>query len=629
MGKLFFSDIIGNEALEHGFIHLKDSLRRLLNCVFQNGIFPASWTGGVIIPLHKKGDRADVDNYRGIIISSCLSKVLLRILTKRIDDFMSMSGKWSIYQCGFKKDHRTEDNLFVLKTIYNDYVKDKNKDVYIAFIDFSKFFDKINHEMMLYELLKYGISGPIYKIIKSVYHRTGYQVQIGDSISPLFYGNNGLKQGCCMSPTLSSIYQNDLHDIFTTNECDPINIGALSVNSVSWADDLILLSLSRDGLQKCVSKLEEYCKKWGLEINEMKTKCMVMTRKRGPFEPIHIYNTPIEYVKSMAYLGFQISSNGNFQATIQDRIAKASRVSHMVLQALRTNKNVSAKLAMNLFDKQIVPILLYGSSVWGLPQTHNLCYLEGQPENSSTRCIVNNMLRTVLNRNVPFEYARRVGRSSIGADSPRKILIKFKFYSDKLELFRHANNSPFTVSKFTDQENIIEKNQHDFCKKALNVTKFASNTAVRGELARYPITHTAYAFAIKYWLRLCSGTSNTLLNEAYNVCLHKQYEYIQCIQHLLCENGFGDVWLNPNSVNKDHFHKIFKQRLNDQYIQDWNSKLENSNRFKTLQVLHSDYRIADYIDKIKNPDMRQIYTRLCRDLNCLTTSKTQVGLQYE
>ena len=152
---------------------------------------------------------------------------------------------------------------------------------------------------------------------------------------------------------------------------------------------------------------------------------------------------------------------------------------------------------------------------------------------------------------------------------------------------------------------------------------------MRGELGRYPITHTAHAFAIKYWLRLCSGTSNTLLNEAYNVCLHKQYEYIQCIQHLLCENGFGDVWLNPNSVNKDNFHKKFKQRLNDQYIQDWNSKLENSNRFQTLQVLHSDYRIENYIDKIKNPDMRQIYTRLRIDLNCLTTSKTQVGLQRE
>ena len=92
----------------------------------------------------------------------------------------------------------------------------------------------------------------------------------------------------------------------------------------------------------------------------------------------------------MLYLGFQVSSNGTFRATIQDRMAKASRVSHMILQALRTNRNVSAKLAMSLFDKQIIPILLYGSSVWSLPQTQNLCYLECQSENTNTRSIVNN-----------------------------------------------------------------------------------------------------------------------------------------------------------------------------------------------------------------------------------------------
>ena len=69
---------------------------------------------------------------------------------------MSETGRWSKFQCGFKKDHRTEDSLFVLNTIYNKYVKGLKKDVYIAFIDFSNFFDKINRDMMMYKLLKYG-----------------------------------------------------------------------------------------------------------------------------------------------------------------------------------------------------------------------------------------------------------------------------------------------------------------------------------------------------------------------------------------------------------------------------------------------------------------------------------------
>ena len=105
---------------------------------------------------------------------------------------------------------------------------------------------------------------------------------------------------------------------------------------------------------------------------------MVMSKKRGPFDPVYIYDTPIDYVKNISYLGFQVDKNGNLDSVANDRIAKASRVSHMVLQALSTNRNVSSKLATKLFDKQILPILLYGCSVWGLSNTHNLFYLEGQ-----------------------------------------------------------------------------------------------------------------------------------------------------------------------------------------------------------------------------------------------------------
>ena len=87
---------------------------------------------------------------------------------------------WTIKQCGFKADHRTEDNLFILNTLFNFYVVNKNQNVYIAFVDFSKFFDTINRDMLLYKLLRYGITGPIYDIIKSLYRNTRYQVRIGD-----------------------------------------------------------------------------------------------------------------------------------------------------------------------------------------------------------------------------------------------------------------------------------------------------------------------------------------------------------------------------------------------------------------------------------------------------------------
>ena len=107
------------------------------------------------------------------------------------------------------------------------------------------------------------------------------------------------------------------------------------------------------------------------------------------------------------------------------------------------------------------------------------------------------------------------------------------------------------------------------------------------------------------------------------------YDWVQGIQSLLCENGFGEIWINPTSVNKDTFHKFFRQRLNDQHVQNWNAKLQESNRFKILQVSHDDYKTEKYINLIKNPEVREIYTRLRIDMNILSTSKSQGTSQLD
>ena len=66
------------------------------------------------------------------------------------------------------------------------------------------------------------------------------------------------------------LYQNDLPDIFD-NSCDPVQIEDIFLSSLSWADDLVLMSTTNQGLQKCLDRLSMYCHKWGLEVNISKT----------------------------------------------------------------------------------------------------------------------------------------------------------------------------------------------------------------------------------------------------------------------------------------------------------------------------------------------------------------------
>ena len=159
------------------------------------------------------------------------------------------------------------------------------------------------------------------------------------SYNSSFRGTSGVKQGCSMSPILSNIYQNDLHSIFT-HGCDPVQLGETSINSISWADDLLLLSTSKRGLQNCLNDLKSYCYKWGLQVNSSKTKCMILTKQTYRSDKFEFHNTNLECVRSFNYLGFQISYNGKFRRIIDDRVSKAGKTGNMV-------------------DKRLRPILMY------------------------------------------------------------------------------------------------------------------------------------------------------------------------------------------------------------------------------------------------------------------------------
>ena len=76
--------------------------------------------------------------------------------------------------------------------------------------------------------------------------------------------------------------------------CDPVKVGSSTINSLSWADDLILMSTSEKGLQKCINKLSDYCFKWGFEINVNIKKCLIMSESRSFKYTFRYNNTELE-----------------------------------------------------------------------------------------------------------------------------------------------------------------------------------------------------------------------------------------------------------------------------------------------------------------------------------------------
>ena len=123
-------------------------------------------------------------------------------------------------------------------------------------------------------MLKHDVGGNFLKTIKSLYCDVNYCVKIDGKLTSEFSSTYGLKQGCVLSPLLFNIFIGDLPDIFDKT-CEPVKLWDIETSCLQFADDLILLSESAKGLQAAITKLENYCKKWGLVINSDKTKVLI------------------------------------------------------------------------------------------------------------------------------------------------------------------------------------------------------------------------------------------------------------------------------------------------------------------------------------------------------------------
>ena len=135
--------------IKSAFPFISKILVNLFNDILNNGQFPDIWTEGIIIPVHKQGTRLDTNNYRGITLSSCLGKLFYHVVNDRIVKMLDSKNFIKPEQTGFRKNCRTADHIFVVKTLVDKYVQNcKNgSKLYACYIDIQKAFDTVWHEL--------------------------------------------------------------------------------------------------------------------------------------------------------------------------------------------------------------------------------------------------------------------------------------------------------------------------------------------------------------------------------------------------------------------------------------------------------------------------------------------------
>ena len=333
-------------------------LTRLYNIAWTSGTVPLDWQTGVVVPLFKKGDRRVCSNYRGITLLSLPGKVYSGVLERRVR--REVESRIQEEQCGFRPGRGTVDQLYTLRRILEG-AWEFAQPVHMCFVDLEKAFDRVPRGVLWGVLREYGVPDPLIRAVRSLYDRCQSLVRIAGSKSDSFPVRVGLRQGCPLSPILFITFMDRISR--RSQGVEGVRFGGLSIASLLFADDVVLLASSSRDLQLSLERFAAECEAVGMRISTSKSETMVLSRKRVEC-PLRVGDEILPQVEEFKYLGVSFTSEGTMEREIDRRIGAASAVMRTLYRSVVVKKELSRKAKLSIYRSIYVPALTYGHELW-------------------------------------------------------------------------------------------------------------------------------------------------------------------------------------------------------------------------------------------------------------------------
>ena len=365
-------------------------LVRLINLSLSEGIFPTSFKNSHIFPLLKKHNLPpeDLSNFRPISNLNYVSKLLERIVAKRLNLHLSDNSLFLPYQSAYRRFHSTETALL---KINNDIAcsLDRGEVTGLILLDLSAAFDTIDHSILLHRLQSwFGVTGIAAKWFASYLSNRSQQVNINGTISPPLPLQFGVPQGSVLGPLLFTLYTTPLGSVISDH----------SMNYHLYADDTQLyISFkhcnSADAIQKLsatFSAINSWMTHNKLLLNPSKTEFLVIGTpgQRAKFkslQSINLGNTIIKRSESAKNLGVIIDSDLSFTK----HITNTCKTSYMHIRDIRRIRHMLPKhTAVALANALVSSRLDYCNSLYYGVSQENINKLQ-RVQNSLARAVTN------------------------------------------------------------------------------------------------------------------------------------------------------------------------------------------------------------------------------------------------
>ena len=332
----------------------------VINQSLTTGIFPQKLKIAKVLPLFKKGDDSIMGNYRPISLLSSISKWFEKVVFNQIYDYFTKNKLFFPNQYGFRKKHSTDMAAVELIDRAMHQI-DQGKCALSVFMDLSKAFDTLNHDIMCKKLKFYGICGTSLKWFNSYLTSRTQYVDINGHCSKQKYITTGVPQGSILGPLLFIIYMNDIP------ACSE------AFNFILYADDTSLfaaLDISEDNFSQFLNIELDRVYEWlccnKLSLNLDKTKFMFFHHHKknifGKVPVVKINNKMIERVQNFNFLGIIINENLNWKSHcdyIANKLTKINGIMNIL-------KNVLPFFIMKtIYFSMFQSHLMYGLLLWG------------------------------------------------------------------------------------------------------------------------------------------------------------------------------------------------------------------------------------------------------------------------
>ena len=390
-------------------------IRDRCNDILAENRIPDDWKYSTLVPIFKgRGDSLDCGNYRGLKLTDHALKVYERVLERRIREQVHINEM----QFGFMPGKGTTDAIFIVRQLQEKYLA-KKKDLYFAFVDLEKAFDRVPREVVKWALRKLYVDEWLVQAVMTLYEDAKTSVRFGGEASESFDVKVGLHQGSVLSPLLFVIVMNATSS----------GVASGLPYEILYADDLALIAESEAELQEKLKSWDEGLTSKGLRVNVNKTKvmrsekcegvapvkckypCSVCSRNVGQssiqctdcrlwthrkcsevkgsliaasgsfkckrcsgampavsrslMKDMTLERGNCESVSRFCYLGDMLERGGGSQAAVTARIQSGWKKFHD-LSAFLTSRATPYWMKGKIYSSCVRPCMMYGSETWGL-----------------------------------------------------------------------------------------------------------------------------------------------------------------------------------------------------------------------------------------------------------------------